>query len=49
MITAIANGELEISNLAYSTLGIAIENAGIGDIRVIADDFRDGVPSYFSN
>ena len=25
MITALANGELEIANLAYSTLGIAIE------------------------
>ena len=49
MITALANGELEIANLAYSTLGIAIDNAGISDLRVIADDFRDGVPGYFSN
>jgi NitT/TauT family transport system substrate-binding protein len=49
MITALANGELEIANLAYSTLGIAVENAGISDLRVIADDFRDGVPGYFSN
>jgi len=49
MITALANGELEIANLAYSTLGIAIENAGISDLRVISDDFRDGVPGYFSN
>jgi sulfonate transport system substrate-binding protein len=49
MITALANGELEIANLAFSTLGIAIENAGISDLRVIADDFRDGVPGYFSN
>jgi sulfonate transport system substrate-binding protein len=49
MITAMANGELEIANLAYSTLGIAIENAGISDLRVICDDFRDGVPGYFSN
>ncbi len=30
MVTAIANNELEISNLAYSTLAIAIANAGIG-------------------
>src|SRR5690349_11692740 len=43
MITAIANGELEIANLAYSTLGIAIQNAGITDLRVISDEFRDGV------
>jgi NitT/TauT family transport system substrate-binding protein len=49
MITALANGELEIANLAYSTLGIAIDNAGISDLAVIADDFRDGVPGYFSN
>ena len=49
MITALANGELEIANLAYSTLGIAIDNAGISDLRVIADGFRDGVPGYFSN
>jgi NitT/TauT family transport system substrate-binding protein len=49
MITALASGELEIANLAYSTLGIAIQNAGIGDLRVISDGFRDGVPGHFSN
>jgi NitT/TauT family transport system substrate-binding protein len=48
MITAIANNELEISNLAYSSLAIAIENAGLDDIRVIADEFQDGVEGYFS-
>jgi ABC-type nitrate/sulfonate/bicarbonate transport system substrate-binding protein len=49
MITALANGELEIANLAYSTLGIAVQNAGLDDLRVISDGFRDGVPGYFSN
>jgi len=49
MITALANAELEIANLAYSTLGIAVQNAGISDLRVISDGFRDGVPGYFSN
>jgi sulfonate transport system substrate-binding protein len=49
MITAIANNELEISNLAYSSLAIAIENAGLDDIRVIADEFQDGVPGYYSS
>jgi NitT/TauT family transport system substrate-binding protein len=48
MITALANNELEIANLAYSTLGIAIENAGMDDIRVISDEFRDGVPGYYT-
>jgi sulfonate transport system substrate-binding protein len=49
MITAIANNELEIGNLAFSTLPIAIENAGLDDIRVISDDFQDGVADYVSN
>jgi NitT/TauT family transport system substrate-binding protein len=48
MVTAMANGELEISNLAYSTLAIAIQNAGLDDIRVIADEFRDGVEGWYS-
>jgi sulfonate transport system substrate-binding protein len=48
MVTAIANNELEISNLAYSTLAIAIQNAGMDDLRVIADEFRDGVEGYYS-
>src|SRR6516225_2722469 len=35
MITALANGELEVANLAFSTLPIAIQNAGLEDLRVI--------------
>ena len=49
MITALANGELEIANLAYSTLGLAVQNAGLTDLRIIADEFQDGAPGYYSN
>ena len=48
MITALANNQIEIANLAYSTLGIAIENAGLTDMRVVADEFQDGVDDYYS-
>jgi sulfonate transport system substrate-binding protein len=48
MITALANGELEIANLAFSTLPIAIQNAGLDDLRVIADELQDGVNDYYS-
>src|SRR5215813_138091 len=48
MVTALASGELEVANLAYSTLAIAIKNAGMDDLRVIADEFRDGVQGYYS-
>lgn len=49
MIQALANNELEIANLAYSTLAIAIQNAGLDDLRVIAHEFRDGTPGRHSN
>src|SRR5262245_43591272 len=47
-IIALANTELEIANLAFATLPIAIHNAGISDLRVIADEFQDGVQDYYS-
>src|SRR5215813_9087937 len=49
MVTAIANNELEIANLTYSTIPIAIGNAGLDDLRVIADEFQDGVGNTYSN
>jgi NitT/TauT family transport system substrate-binding protein len=49
MIIALATNELDIAVLAYSTLGLAIQNAGINDLRVVADEFQDGVPGYYSN
>lgn len=49
MITALANNELEIASLAYSTLPIAIVNGGMDDITVIADDLQDGVDGYHSD
>jgi NitT/TauT family transport system substrate-binding protein len=48
MVTALANGELEIANLAFSTLPIAIQNAGLTDLKVIADELQDGVADYYS-
>jgi len=49
MVTALAAGELDIANLAYPTLPIAIQNAGIDDLRVISDGFEDGQPGHYSN
>ncbi|MBV8535435.1 MAG: ABC transporter substrate-binding protein [Alphaproteobacteria bacterium] len=49
MINAIATAELEIGNLAYSSFGLAVENAGLADLRIIADEFQDGVAGYYSN
>ncbi len=49
MISALAAGELDIANLAFPTLPIAVQNAGIDDLRVISDDFQDGNPGHYSN
>jgi sulfonate transport system substrate-binding protein len=49
MITALANNELEIADLAFASLAIAVENAGMSDLRVIADEFQDGVPGYYTD
>ena len=48
MVTALANNQVAIANLAYSTLGIAIQNAGLDDLRIVSDEFQDGVPGYYS-
>jgi sulfonate transport system substrate-binding protein len=49
MITALANNEVDIANLAYSTFPIAVQNAGLDDLRVISDEFQDGVLGYYTN
>jgi sulfonate transport system substrate-binding protein len=45
-ISAIATGDLEIAPLGFSTISIAVLNAGLGDLRIIADETRDGVEGY---
>jgi len=49
MITALANNELEIADLAFASLGFAVENAGMDDVRIIADEFQDGVEGYYTD
>ncbi len=49
MVTALAANEVDIANLAYSTLPIAVQNANLDDLRVISDEFQDGVAGYYTN
>ena len=49
MITALANNELEIADLAFASFAIAVQNAGMTDLRVIADEFQDGVEGYYTD
>lgn len=49
LIQALAAGEIEIANFGYTSLPLAITNAGMSDLRVISDELQDGVPGYYSD
>jgi sulfonate transport system substrate-binding protein len=49
VITALAAGELDIGPLAFSSFGLAIQNAHLDDLRVICDEIQDGVAGHGSN
>ena len=48
MITALAAGEIDIAALTFASFGTAIVNARMTDLRIIADEFQDGVEGYFT-
>jgi sulfonate transport system substrate-binding protein len=47
-ITAIAAGEIEIAALNFATFPLAIENAGLTDLRIICDELQDGHDGFYS-
>jgi sulfonate transport system substrate-binding protein len=49
MVSALASGQIDIAQLAPSSLGFAIENAHINDIRIITDGYQDGVEGHYSS
>ena len=48
-ITALAAGELDIAGLAFSSFGLAIQNAHMDDLRLIGDLYQDGIDGYYAN
>jgi sulfonate transport system substrate-binding protein len=46
---ALATGDLDTAALAFSTFALGIVNAGMEDLRVLGDEFQDGVPGYNTN
>lgn len=47
-LQALAAGEAELVNMAFQVLGPAILNAGMTDIRIVADELRDGFDDFES-
>lgn len=48
MISALANGDLDVAPFGYSSFALAVENAGLTDLRIFADEDRDGVGQHFT-
>jgi NitT/TauT family transport system substrate-binding protein len=49
MISALAAGDLDVTSMSGPPLALAVENAHLTDLRIIADIFQDGVGQGFSN
>ena len=47
-ITAISQGEIDIAGFGYTSFPLAIQNGGLSDLRIIADEIQDGAPGYYS-
>lgn len=48
LTNAMAAGELDIAPFGYSSFALALENAHLSDLRIIADEDRDGVAGHFT-
>ena len=49
MVTALAVGEIEVGLLNFTSLGLGVQNAGMDDLRIVADEFQDGAGDGYSN
>lgn len=45
-ITAIQSGEIDTAALGFSSFSLAVENAGMADLRIIADEIQWGVQGF---
>jgi sulfonate transport system substrate-binding protein len=49
VVQALAAGEIDIAALAPVTFAAAIRNGGLEDLRIVADDYQDGVAGSYSS
>src|SRR6185437_11899137 len=45
-ITALQSGQIDIAALGFSSFSLAVENAGMNDLRIIADEIQWGVEGH---
>jgi NitT/TauT family transport system substrate-binding protein len=45
-ITALQSGQIDVAALGFSSFSLAVENAGMNDLRIIGDEIQWGVEGY---
>jgi sulfonate transport system substrate-binding protein len=48
-ITALAAGQIDLSPISFSAFALAVTNAHLGDLRIVADGLQDGAPGWQTN
>jgi NitT/TauT family transport system substrate-binding protein len=48
-ITALAANEIDVAPLSFSAFALAVTNARLDDLRIIADGVQDGAPGWQTN
>lgn len=49
MTQGLASNEIDIALLGPATLNVAVINAGFKDLRILADEIRDGADGYYAS
>jgi ABC-type nitrate/sulfonate/bicarbonate transport system substrate-binding protein len=49
MIQGLAANEIDIAAFAFSSFPLAVQNARMTDLRIIADESQDGAPGYYTD
>jgi ABC-type phosphate/phosphonate transport system substrate-binding protein len=48
LTSALGAGEIDVAPFGYSSFALAVQNAGMTNLRIFADEDRDGVGGHFT-
>src|SRR6516225_3253839 len=48
LTSALGAGEIDVAPFGYSSFALAVQNARMNDLRIFADEDRDGVGGHFT-
>lgn len=48
MFTSLASGDIDLASMSAFTFTSAIERAGMNDLRIVSDEYQDGVDGYLT-